>query len=340
MARPIRIGIIGAGYWGPNLIRNFHEIAEADLRVICDLRQERLDHIRDRYPGVSTTCNVDDLLGFDVDAVVVATPVSTHHRLAMKFLNAGKHVLVEKPLACNSADAQAMVDTAKEKGLVLMTGHTFLYNPAVIALKEIICSGEIGRVYYINCTRVNLGLYQPDVNVIWDLAPHDVSMLQYVLGMSPVAASARGGMYVKPGVYDVAYLSLYFPGQVMADLRVSWLDPCKIRRVTIVGSKKMIVYDDIEPVEKIKIYDKGVDVQPYSDTLEEFNMAYRYGEAIPYPLEWREPLKGECLHFLECIQSGKSPLTNGLEGLRVVNTLEAAQRSLVNGGVKEVVIWD
>lgn len=340
MSRPVRVGIIGAGYWGPNLIRNFNEIEGADLQMVCDLRQERLDHIQSRYPHVKVSRNYRDLLDLGVDAVVIATPVSTHYPLTMEFLNAGVHVLVEKPMASCSREAAEMAETAKRQGLVLMVGHTFIYNPAVAALKEIIASGEIGKVYYINCTRVNLGLYQPDVNVVWDLAPHDVSILQYILGEHPVAASARGGMFVRPGVYDVAYLTLYFSGSIMADLRVSWLDPCKIRSITIVGSKKMIVYDDIEPVNKIKIYDKGVDVQPYTDTFEEFHMAYRYGEEVPYPLNWQEPLKLECLHFLDCIQNGKTPLTNGHEGLGVVQVLEAAQRSLENSNTKEPVTWD
>jgi predicted dehydrogenase len=322
------------------LIRNFNEIESADLQMVCDLRQERLDHIQSRYPHVKVSRNYRDLLEQGMDAVVIATPVSTHHPLTMEFLKAGVHVLVEKPMAICCQEAVEMVEAAKQKGLVLMVGHTFIYNPAVTALKEIIASGEIGRVYYINCTRVNLGLYQPDVNVVWDLAPHDISILQYILGERPVAASARGGMFVKPGVYDVAYLTLRFSGSIMADLRVSWLDPCKIRSITIVGSKKMIVYDDIEPVNKIKIYDKGVDVQPYTDTFEEFHLAYRYGEETPYPLNWQEPLKLECLHFLDCIQNGKTPLTSGKEGLGVVQVLEAAQRSLNNSNTWESVLCD
>jgi predicted dehydrogenase len=338
--QPIKVGVIGAGYWGPNLTRNFSEIPEADLKMVCDLRQERLDHIRSRYPELYTSRDYREMLNSDIEAVVIATPVSTHYRLAMEFLKAGKHVLVEKPLACNSAEALDMVTTARDMKKVLMTDHTFVYNPAVVALKEIIASGEIGRVYYINGTRVNLGLYQPDINVVWDLAPHDISILLYILGVEPTSASARGGMYVKPGVYDVAYLTVYFPNDVMADLRVSWLDPCKIRQITIVGSKKMIVYDDIEPVEKVKIYDKGVDVQPYTDTFEEFHLAYRYGEAVPYPLNWQEPLRAGCLHFLECIRRGSPSRSDGAEGLKVIQIIEAAQRSLLNGGTREEVLWD
>jgi predicted dehydrogenase len=336
-AKKVNVGIIGAGYWGPNLIRNFYEIDEANLKIVCDLRQERLDHIQNRYPGLHVTRDINDVLNGDIDAVVIATPVSTHHKLSMQCLLAGKHILVEKPLTCDSLQARELVDTAAANGLVLMVGHTFIYNPAVMALKEIIASGEIGHVYYINGTRVNLGLYQPDVNVLWDLAPHDISVLQYVLGTYPEAVSARGGMCVKPGVIDVAYLTLDFQNGVMADLRVSWLDPCKIRSITIVGSKKMIVYDDIEPVDKVKIYDKGVDIQPYTDTFEEFHLAYRYGDATPYPLDWKEPLRCECLHFLECILAGKTPVTNGIEGLSVVQVIEAAQKSLLNGNAKECV---
>ena len=337
--KPIPIGVIGAGYWGPNLIRNFYQIPEFDLKMVCDLSQERLDHIRSRYPEVPTSRNIRDLLNSDVEAVAIATPVSTHHRLAIDCLLSGKHVLVEKPLACDSNDALDMIATAQEMGKVLMTGHTFVYNPAVEALKEIIASGEIGYVYYLNSTRVNLGLYQPDVNVVWDLAPHDVSILLYILGMNPVSASARGGMYVKPGVFDVAYLTINYPDCVMADLRVSWLDPCKIRRLTIVGSKKMIVYDDIEPVNKVVIYDKGVDVQPYTDTYEEFHLAYRYGEAVPYPLKWEEPLKKECIHFFKSIRDGAPSRSDAREGLKVIQIIEAAQKSLLNGGVREDVLW-
>jgi predicted dehydrogenase len=337
---PVQVGVIGAGYWGPNLIRNFYEMPEADLKMVCDLRRERLDHIRGRYPGLYTSLDYREMLNSDIEAVVIATPVSTHYRLAMECLQAGKHVMIEKPLASSSAEALSMLTAAREVNKVLMTGHTFVYNPAVVALKEIIASGEIGRVYYINGTRVNLGLYQPDVNVIWDLAPHDVSILLYILGVDPISASARGGMYVKSGVYDVAYLTVLFPDDVMADLRVSWLDPCKIRQITIVGSKKMIVYDDIEPVDKVKIYDKGVDVLPYTDTYEEFHLAYRYGEAVPYPLNWQEPLRAECLHFLECIEKGTPSRSSAVEGLKVIQVIEAAQRSLLNNGTSEEIIWE
>jgi predicted dehydrogenase len=307
--------------------------------MVCDLKQERLDHIQGRYPSVKTSRDYHDLLASDAEAIVIATPVATHYKLALECLQAGKHVLIEKPLTCASREAVEIVAAGEKAGKVVMTGHTFVYNPAVVALKNIIASGEIGRIYYVSATRVNLGLYQPDINVVWDLAPHDVSILLDVLGMEPVAASARGGMYVKPGVHDVAYLTLYFNDGVMADMRVSWLDPSKIRLLTIVGSKKMIIYDDIEPVEKIKIFDKGVDVQPYTDTYEEFHLAYRYGDVVAYPLKWEEPLKLECMHFIECVREGKTPHSDGRMGLKVVQVIEAAQKSLLNGGLREEIHW-
>jgi predicted dehydrogenase len=334
-----KVGVIGAGYWGPNLIRNLHEIPQAELCLVCDTRPERREHIQNLYPDVQVTSDYTQVLESDVQGVVIATPVSTHYRLAMDCLRAGKHVLIEKPLALSSQQAGEIVELGRALGRVVMTGHTFLYNPAVTALKQIIDSGEIGKVYYANCTRVNLGLYQADVNVVWDLAPHDVSILMYLFGQAPVSVSARGGMYVKPKVHDVAYLSLFFADCVMADIRVSWLDPNKIRRITIVGSQKMLVYDDIEPHEKVKIYDKGVDVQPYTDTYEDFHLAYRYGEVTSFPLDWQEPLRLECLDFLECIASGSKPRSNGDLGLQVVQVLEMAQHSLNNGGTKEAALW-
>jgi predicted dehydrogenase len=337
----IHVGVIGCGYWGPKLARNFHELPEAELTWVCDLRQERLDHLKELYPQVRTTYDYRDLLASDVDAVVIATPVSKHHRLALEALRAGKHVLVEKPLSASGQEAEEIVIEGERQGRVVMVGHTFEYNPAVETVKEIISSGDLGEIYYINGTRVNLGLFQPDINVVWDLAPHDVSILLFVLGLNPNTVSARGGVYVqqKRGIHDVAYLTFYFPNGVIADVRVSWLDPCKIRSYTVVGSKKMLVYDDIEPENKILIYDKGVEVPPYSDTEEEFHLSYRYGEAVPYPLDWVEPLKVECRHFLDCIQEGKEPRSSSRVGLRVVKVLEAAQRSLLNGGMQEKILW-
>jgi len=243
--------------------------------------------------------------------------------------------LVEKPLTANSGEAQSLIDLAKEHKRLLMVGHTFEYNPAVIMLKDIIKSGKLGQVYYLNAARVNLGIFQQDINVVWDLAPHDLSILLYVLEMDPVSVSARGAAYVQPGIHDVAYLTLQFPNQIMAGVQVSWLDPCKIRRITVVGSQKMIVYDDLEPDEKIKIYDKGVDKPPYSDTFEQFKLSYRYGEVTSPRVPTDEPLHLECAHFIECIREGKTPRSSGEAGLKIVRILEKAQKSLLNGGQGE-----
>ncbi len=335
----IKTGIIGCGYWGPKWARNFHEVSQADLKMVCDFKQDRLDHLKSLYPYVETSRDYRELLTSDVEAVVIATPVSTHHRLALECLQAGKHVLVEKPIASCSKEAEEIIGVAEEQERILMVGHTFEYNPAVEAVRDVIASGELGRIYYINATRVNLGLFQQDINVIWDLAPHDLSILVFILGMEPDIVSARGNAYVQKGIHDVAYVTVYFPDGTLADIRVSWLDPCKIRRVTVVGSKKMLVYDDVEPENKVLIYDKGVEVPPYSDTVEEFHLSYRYGDITPYPIQWVEPLKVECLHFLECIRGKKHPRSDGYAGLKVVKILEAAQRSLLNGGLRENIVW-
>jgi len=259
--------------------------------------------------------------------------------MARAALEHGKHILVEKPLTDDSHKAEALIELAQEKGRVLMVGHTYEYNPAVDFLREFVSSGKLGQVYYINATRVNLGIFQKDINVVWDLAPHDISIFLYVLGVLPTAVSARASAYVQPGIHDVAYLTLRFPDGVMADVRVSWLDPCKIRRITVVGSLKMVVYDDVEPAEKIKIYDKGVDKPPYSDTFEEFRLSYRYGDITTPAISTAEPLGLECEHFLDCIRSGKTPRSNGKVGLSVVRILECAQHSLLNGGEDEAISW-
>ena len=335
----IRVGVVGCGYWGPKLVRNFQSIPGADMYMVVDLREDRLEHIRGLYPGIKTTTDYETLLRSPVEAVAVATPVSTHYRMAKAALLHDKHVLVEKPLTINSEEAKELIALAEERERILMVGHTFEYNPAVEYLKRFIADGELGRVYYINCTRVNLGIFQKDINVIWDLAPHDVSILLYILGMTPNQVSARGAAYVQPNIEDVAYVTLHFPNGVMADVRVSWLDPCKIRRITVVGSKKMIVYDDVEPNEKIKIYDKGVDAPPYSDTVEEFRLSYRYGDITTPAISAAEPLEIECRHFLESIRTGTPARSNGQVGFQVVKILEGAQDSLRTGGITKEIVW-
>lgn len=335
----VSVGVIGCGYWGPKLIRNLHSIPGSDLRMVVDLRQDRLDHIKGLYPSVQITQGYQELLDSPVQAVVIATPVSSHYAMARDALLHDKHVLVEKPLTLSSSDAEDLVRLAAERQRILMVGHTFEYNPAVDYLKELIGRGDIGRVFYLSATRVNLGIFQKDINVIWDLAPHDVSIAVYTLGMRPVTVSARGAAYVQPNIEDVAYVTLYFPSGIMADIRVSWLDPCKIRRITVVGSRKMVVYDDVELNERIKVYDKGVDAPPYSDTLEQFRLSYRYGDITTPAISDAEPLEIECKHFLDCVRRGVRPRSDGSVGAQVVKILECALQSLHSGGERVTIPW-
>jgi predicted dehydrogenase len=334
----IRVGVIGCGYWGPKLARNFHDLPGTCLQAISDMRQDRLDEMKQLYPETHTTHNHRDLLGDGVDAVAIATPVHTHYALAKEALLAGKHVFVEKPLASSSREATELVEIASQKNLTLMVGHTFVYNPAVEAVREIVLSGQMGNLYYLNSTRANLGLLQPDINVMWDLAPHDISLLSYVLNSQPYSVSARGATYVNKyrNLHEIVYLNIMFEGGIMANLRLSWLDPVKQRSVTIVGSQKMLVYDDIAE-NKVTIFDKGVDVYPYSVTEEQFRASYRHGGEAIYPITWREPLLVECEHFADCIRYQKLPRSNGQQGVNVIKVLETAQRSLLNGGVELIV---
>jgi len=336
----IRVGVIGCGYWGPNLVRNFVEIPTSTVVAVADLNQKRLNHIQGCYPQIAVTKDYRDLFRLGLDATVIATPPATHFRLARDALLHGLHVLVEKPLTLAGRDAQELIDLAKEHDCILMVGHTFVYNPAVRALKQIINSGEIGDIYYVDAVRASLGLFQPDLNVLWDLAPHDISILLYILGREPIGISARGITCVQDGIEDVAYMTLVFPNNVLAHVHLSWLDPCKVRRITIVGSRKMVVYDDVESLEKVKIYDKGVECPPYTDTFGDFQFAYRYGDITIPNIRFTEPLRLECDHFLKCILTHKRPQTDGYDGLRVVKIIEAAQESLRNSGSQEQIIYE
>jgi predicted dehydrogenase len=332
----IKVGVIGCGYWGPNLIRNFVEIPNADLTIVSDLREERLEHIKSRYPKIEVTQDYRDLFSMGLDAVVVATPPYTHFPIAKECLQHDMSVLVEKPLTLNSRDAEELIHIAQEKDLRLMVGHTFEYNAAVKALREIIHSGELGEVYYINAVRLNLGLFQPQSNVVWDLAPHDISILLYILESDPISVCAQGLDSLFKGVHDIAYLHMIFPGNILANVHVSWLDPCKVRRITIVGSRKMVVFDDVEPLEKIKIYDKGVEVPPYTNTYNEFQLSYRHGDVVIPFVPFAEPLRVECTHFIESVVNHTTPQSDGIQGLKVVKVIEAATRSLENGGMQEM----
>ncbi len=329
--RRIKVGVIGCGYWGPQLIRNIHEMADAELVGVADTKPERLEFVRRHYPEVKLFSSHTQLLETDVEAVVVSTPIHTHHMLAKEALTAGKHVMVEKPLAASVSESVELINIAQARNLMVMVGHTFLYNPAVQELRRLVGDGELGRVYYVDAARLNLGLFQRRANVIWDLAPHDISILMYVLGMTPVAVSARGSMCVQDDVYDVAYLELLFESGVSAHVHVSWLDPAKVRRITVVGDKKMAVYNDVSLVEKIRVYDTGVE-SPVTNNFGEFQLSYRHGQVtIPY-ITWQEPLRLECEHFVECIRTGADPRTDGMQGLAVVSVLEAASDSLMHGG--------
>ena len=334
MSKQIRIGAIGCGYWGPNLIRNFIEIPNSELVGVADLDQKLLDRLSGRFPQIQyTTTNYRDLFKMDLDAVVIATPPQTHFTIAKDCMENGLHALVEKPLTLNSKEAQELIKIAEKHERVLMVGHVFEYNTGVLALKELIQSGELGDIYYIDFIRASLGLFQTKANVLWDLAPHDISILRFLLESDPLTISSRGMSCVNNGIEDVAYTNFTFPNRVLAHIRSSWLDPSKTRKVTVVGSKKMVVYDDLEPLEKIKIYDKGVEVIRRTDTFGDWSFAYHYGDMIAPYYRFEEPLREECKHFLNCIETGEQPRSDGANGLRVVQILEAADYSLKNKGI-------
>jgi predicted dehydrogenase len=331
----VNIGIVGCGYWGPKHARNIHELAEANLTVACDLDEEKLQEVQNHYPYVATTSNFLDLLQDSVDAVVVATPVSTHYQLAKEALLCDKHVLVEKPMTCTSREAAELIELAEKRNRVLMVGHIYEYHPAVDFLRQLVQSGELGEIYGIDASRLNLGLFRPDVNVLWDLGPHDICIVLCLLDREPIAVSARGGGHIDPDVCDVAYIEVVFSNGTSAHIHLSWLDPRKVRQITIVGSKKMAVYDDVSEVEKIRIYDKGLAVPADNEGTVTWPPRYRYGDVtIPF-ISNGEPLKLECRHFLHCIIEGRKPRSDGWAGLKVVNILEAANRSLLNGGQRE-----
>lgn len=332
-ATRVRVGVIGCGYWGPHLIRNLHDMPDVQLVGVAEERPERLEYVCRSYPAVRAFADHRRLLDGELDAVVIATPIQTHYELAGEALAAGKHVLVEKPLAGTPAQAAKLILLARQRQRVLMVGHTFLYNPAVRELRRLVQEGELGRIYYADAARLNLGLFQRHVNVVWDLAPHDIAILMYLLDRAPQVVSARGSSYVQSGVHDVCYLELLFADETSAHVHVSWLDPDKVRRLTLVGDRRMAVYNDVSAVAKLRVYDSGVEC-PKTDNYGEFQLAYRHGQiVIPY-ISWREPLRIECEHFVHCVRTGERPLTDGEHGLAVVAALEAADRSLRDGGLR------
>ncbi len=332
----VNVGVIGCGYWGPNLIRNFNSLPDANLKTIADLDEKRLAQVGLLYPNtVKTTDHREILDDPEIEAVVVATPMSTHFPLGSEVLEAGKHLFLEKPMATNSDDCRRLNEMAAERGLQIMVGHTFVYTPAVRKIKELMDAGELGDVYYVNISRVNLGIFQKDANVVWDLAPHDVAMLNYLFQADPVRVSANGRCYVQRdrGIEDVAFVNLEYPGGRMANIHVSWLDPNKIRTCTFVGSRKMLVYDDVSQSEKIRLYDKGVDVQPHYRDYGEFQLLYRSGDIYVPRIDTVEPLKIETQHFLDVIIGRETNLSSGREGEKVVKVLEGACRSIANDGL-------
>jgi predicted dehydrogenase len=334
--RVITVGAIGCGYWGPNVIRNLDSLPGFDLRWICDADPERLRRVAARHPSAATTCRADEVLADPAtEAIYIATPVSTHFDLAGRALRAGKHVLLEKPMATSVEEAEQLAALAAERGRTLMVGHTFVFSPPVRKVKELIDAGHVGDIYYVETTRVNLGLFQKDVSVLWDLGPHDLSILMYWLGEVPVGVSARGRSYHGETLEDVAFLTLEFPSGVLAQVQLSWLAPSKLRRTSVVGRQRMIVYDDLEPVEKVKVFDRGVERQPVS--YGEFQLTYRSGDILIPRIEPTEPLQIECEHFLECIRSGRPPDTSPRSGVEVVKVIRAAERSLRGGGAPQAV---
>lgn len=331
----LTIGVIGCGYWGPNLIRNFINLQESRVKVCADLARDRLNHMKKLYQSLEITEDYHEIVRDpEIDAIVIATPVSSHYPIAREALESGKHVFVEKPLARSIDEGIKLISLADEKERILMVGHTFVFTAAVNKIKDLINADELGEIFYISSSRVNLGIFQEDINVVWDLAPHDISITNYILSSRPVSVSATGHSYIQPGIEDVAFINLIYPGNILANIEVSWLNPNKIRKTTVVGSKKMLVYDDISSLEKIRIYDKGVSVTPHYDTFGEFQLSYRYGDISIPKLDDAEPLKIECQHFIECIKNGTSSISSGRHGLEVLLVLDAAEQSIKEHGKK------
>lgn len=331
----IELGIIGCGHWGPNFVRNFNQAKGACVKYVCDLSQEKLTHIKKLYPKIEITKNHEEVLdNKNITAVVIATPANTHYKLVKKFLLAGKHILVEKPITIKISEANELIKIANDKKRILMVGHTFMYNTAIRKIKSYIQKGEFGRIYYLYSRRTNLGPLRKDVSAMWDLAPHDISIFSYFLNANPIELLAKGEDYLQKGKQDVAFITATYSKKIIANMHVSWLDPHKVREITIVGSKKMLVFNDLDTKEPIKIYDKMVMKKKYKqsyDTFEEFQMIIKEGKTKAPRIKLNEPLKVECEHFLNSIKQNKQPLTDGLNGLNVLKVLNAVESSLKSG---------
>lgn len=328
----VQVAVVGVGGWGKNLARNFHQLPEANLRYVCDLDQAKLDQLARQLPGAQLTRDYDLVLRDpEVQAVVVATPAPRHHAICRLALEAGKDVFVEKPFTLEVAHAEELIRLAESSRRVLMVGHLLEYHPVVTRLRDMILREELGKLYYIYSQRVNLGTIRGDENALWNFAPHDISVIMFLLGGTPTDVAARGQCYLQKDVEDVVFLSMNFGGRAMAHVHVSWLDPHKIRKLTLVGDRKMAVFDDLEASEKLRIYDKGARVNQDYNTFAEY-VGLRFGDiTMPY-IKVGEPLQIECRHFLDCVRTRKQPVSDGQDGLRVVKVLDAAQRSLKQNG--------
>lgn len=337
----IRIGVIGFGYWGPNVARNLAETPGASVVAVADRRPERRALAAVRHPGARTVADAADLICDPaIDAIAIATPVASHYALARAAIEAGKHILVEKPLATSSDEALSLIDLAAKHSVALMVDHTFIYTGAVRTIRQLVTDGEVGDLYYYDSVRVNLGLFQHDVDVLWDLAVHDLSIMDYVLPMAPREVSAVGLGHVSPDSADIAYLTLFFDARVIAHIHVNWLAPVKVRRTLIGASRRMIVYDDLDPSEPVKVYDRGIEVSEQKDGIYQMLVGYRTGDMWAPRVDQTEALRSEAAHFVSCINDGASPITDGEAGLRVVRVLEAASRSLAMQGRVMPIVSD
>jgi len=328
----IEIGVIGCGHWGPNHIRNFNLLENVKVTACADLLHKRLEKMGELYPQIYTTVNyMNILLNKEIDAVAVATPTSTHYDVVKRALTEGKHVLCEKPLTIAVGEAEELVELAKKLNLILMVGHVFLFNAGVKKLRELIREGQLGEIYYIHCERTNLGPIRDDVNSVYDLASHDIYICNYLLNSWPEKVIAKGEDFIRPGIEDVAFISMSYPQipeRVLANIHVSWLDPVKVRRITVVGSQKMVIWDDMDVVEPIRIFDKKVVKEPYYDDYGEFRLLTRDGDIHSPKIVSTEPLKEEAMHFIDCIKDKKKPICDGGDGLAVVEILANIQASL------------
>jgi len=341
-AKKTTLAVIGTGHWGPNLVRNLNDDPRVELKMICDMDKARAVSVASKYRNLMTTTQVDEVVNdTSIDAVIICTPTETHFEIAKKCLEAGKHLFIEKPMATTTAECEKLIELAKSRNLKLMVGHVFLFNPAVNYIKDLIQKNELGDLIYIYGKRVNLGPVRKDVNALWDLAPHDIAIFNYWLGRGPSEAYATGVSHVNPPLHDVVFVSLKYPNNVMASVHVSWLDPRKVRQITVVGTKRMVVFDDLDPVGPIHIYDKTITKQSstkvVADTIQAFKAVVQEGDLVIPKIPAGEPLKNECKAFVDWLIDGKEPVCNGENGLEVVRVLEAASRSLENAGTETPV---